>query len=276
VLAKTRSDRADLRVFDASGAERDRLVDAAPAGLWFALDAPIAAGSTDTYWLYYGNPNSTVAPADGTHVFAFYDSFDGPALDPHWTASGAPVLTSGFLVLRQNNFDAVRSDYLNDNVPRYSVVEIAALITSTAGAQATPPGGAEAFLYWMGYQRQNDFVPASPWTLWIARGATATSIQSEDQDATAGSNCQNGCTQPTPIPQDTAEHVYRIERDLAETRFFRDGVQAYTAAAGATEDDSLMLRNFMTGSDFRIDWLRARPLVSPEPTVTVGAEQPVR
>jgi hypothetical protein len=280
LLARVRADRADLRVFAAAGAEQNRIVDDAPPGqgaaLWFALAAPIAAGAADRYWLYYGDPNAAAAPADGTRVFAFYDEFGGAALDPHWIATGAPQVGGGVLTLRQNNFDGVRSDYQNDRVPRYSVVELSAAITSTAGAQANPPGGNGPFLYWMGYQRQNDFTTGAPWTLWIARGATATSIQAEDDDGTPGSNCASGCVQPTPLAQTTAAHVYRIERDIAETRYFFDGVQAYTAAAGAVEDDSLMLRNFMLGADLDIDWLRARALVSPEPTVTVGAEQPNR
>jgi hypothetical protein len=37
-------------------------------------------------------------------------------------------------------------------------------------------------------------------------------------------------------------------------------------------DLSIMIRNFLVSSDVVVDWVRARPLVLPEPTPSVGPE----
>jgi hypothetical protein len=64
-----------------------------------------------------------------------------------------------------------------------------------------------------------------------------------------------------------------VERDAAATRFYIDGVLSGSAIADPnTTDYSVMLRNWAVASDLVVDWIRARALVTPEPTVTVGAE----
>ncbi len=278
IITKLRADVADLRIFGAT-TERDRLFDAAPPGqspaLWFALEDALAPSSSVDYWLYYDYPNAQAAPADPTRVFPFYDDFSSTTLDPHWVATGAPLLSGSFLILRQAHDDGVRSDYATDGVDVNSAFEAAASITSLASAPTNPDGGNGPFQYWLGYQERDSFVTGEPWSVWIARGTMSDTIQPEDEDGTPGSACDNNCFPNSPSTQTTAERVYRIERAAAETRFFLDGALIYTAPAGATGDYSLMLRNFMATADLRVDWVRVRSLATPEPSVTVGAEQPV-
>lgn len=87
--------------------ELDRILDPASSWntatttVWFRLQAPVGAGTSDrNYYLYYGNLADANPPAYGPNVFLDYQ--DGTALDG-WirrdslTGSYAPSATNGFL-----------------------------------------------------------------------------------------------------------------------------------------------------------------------------------
>lgn len=266
----------DLRLFvDASGAELNRTVDLAPPGqtraIWFALTAPIAAGASDTrYSLYYDDATAGAPPADATRVFPFVDDFNGTAIaSPPWTVNpgSSPTESGGFVRLHQNTQDALASNYLTDNVPVLSALEWRSKITDPTST-STSPGG-NAYWWWAGFQRQNDFTTTDPWILWISRGSTAGDLIEESK--IAGTVCANQCN-GTATTTDNAYHWYRIERGAAQTRFYRDGATISTLTHVNDTDYSIMFRNFCATSDLDIDWVRARSLAAPEPTVAIGAE----
>ena len=60
---------------------------------------------------------------------------------------------------------------------------------------------------------------------------------------------------------------------MQETRFFFDGAESYHVSdPGANAQDySLTARNFCQTSDLVIDWIRARALITPEPSATLGS-----
>ena len=263
---KVRSDYADLRVLGAGAlGERDRIIDPpsgpAPAAVTFALAAPIAAGATSTdYTLVYGDPGATAAPASGSAVFPLYDDF-ASGIGSNWLTNGNPVTAAGVLVLHAGGSDAIATNGATDNVPILSSIELVARVIDP-----TSVAGASGYYYWFGYQRSNDFTATDPWVLWIARDSG--SIRTE-QSSPVG--CENECDGTTRA-QDTAWHAYTIVRNADQTLFYRDGALEDTTAVQNTEDYAVMVRNYLATSALHVDWIRARPHVSPDPTATLGAE----
>jgi hypothetical protein len=267
---KLRADLDDLRVSDASGSDRNRVVDVvagSPSVVWFQLESAIAGGQSATYVLRYGAPDAGAPPADGTQVFAFYDDFPGTQLSTHWVTEGAPAVSSGAVRLHawnpasNPNPDSLRADYPGDGVPAASALEVVATVTNPSSGSDTVNG----FWYWLGYQRQGDFEADQPWIIWVAR--SAGTVQAEEAPEDAGINAG-----PT-ITQDTAADDYRIERAPSKTVFYRNGVDSYEYGQPNTTPYSLMLRNWMPSSDVVISLVRAWLLVDAPPVVTLGPEQ---
>ncbi|MGE5182633.1 MAG: hypothetical protein ACM31C_11250 [Acidobacteriota bacterium] len=266
---KVKADLSDLRVIgDGSLGDRDRIVDPAtgpaPPAVTFALALPIAAGATDTsYALYYGNPAATAAPADGTKVFAIYDDFTA-GIAGFWLKNDGPITSSGKLVLRAGHTDALTT--AAGSLQIVSAVELVANVIDPTSNSTTVPDG--TFYYWFGYQHRGDFSASDPWILWIARGKSQ--IHTEQKSPTG---CETECDGPATLAQNTAPHYYAIERDPSATRFYLDGALSTTTSVMNTADYSVMVRNYMATSDLDVDYIRARPRVTPDPTATLGAEE---
>jgi hypothetical protein len=264
---KMRSDLNDLRVFDPTGAELDRIVDTgAPSFVWFAITRAIASGVSDLYSVHYGNPSAGAAPANGSAVFSFYDDFTGSTLSSQWVPLGSPTVSGGTVRLHAWNSgatpdpDSMRTNPQTDNVQAASWLQINATVTNPA----SPADSVNGFWYWMGFQRQGDFNASLPWLLWIAR--QTNQVQAEDTEVDA--SFTGGA-----VGQDTGAHAYVIARAPSSTNFYRDGQKAFTSTYANTTDYALMLRNYTQSSDVIVSLVRDRPLVDNEPTVTVGAEK---
>jgi hypothetical protein len=267
---KVRSDFADLRVIgDGSIGERDRVIDPpnapAPVGVSFALAAPIAAGATSSsYALYYGAPQAGAAPANGKNVFPVFDDFTS-GISTTWLVNDAPTTGTGRLVLRAGRTDALTTSAASDGVPIVSAVEVMARAIDPQSDPTMQPEG--TFWYWWGYQRSGDFTAGQPWIVWIARGK---GVVKTEQNSPVG--CEMNCP-GTELTQNTAMHYYAIERDPGATRFYRDGALATTTTVTNSTDYAVIVRNYMATSAVEIDYVRARARVSPDPSVTFGAEE---
>lgn len=267
---KLEADLSDLRVIgDGALGERSRIIDGAPApsALNFSLAQPIAGGATSTaYYVYYGNPTAGVAPANGSSVFARYDDFT-TAIASFWLKNDAPAVSGGRLVLRAGRTDALTTVAASDGVPIVSAVELVATI---ANPNSDPTPQTEGtFFYWFGYQHTGDFSASDPWIVWIARGKGAVKAE---QKSPVG--CETECA-GGDATQNTSAHYYAIERDPNATRFSRDGALSFITTVTNNADYSIMLRNYMATSDVQIDWVRARTRVTPEPTISLGTEEPL-
>ena len=274
---KTRADLADVRVFrDAPAGELPRVIDAAPPGqaraLWLALAQPIAAGASDaSYSIYYGDAAATAPPSDATRVFALWDGFDSGATPSAtlWTTNPASTGASvggGNLTLHQNLQEAIMTSATA--LPTLSVVEWRSKMTAPASAGQVTANG--TFWWWVGYQ--DSFAPQQPWIVWIQRSGGPVDVHGE-RNISSSSVCASICA-TTPVVVDASFHVYRIERDVNETRWYYDGVPTGGSPVADPNNTAhpVMLRNFAATSDLVVDWIRGRALASPEPAVTVGAE----
>jgi hypothetical protein len=267
---KVKADLSDLRVIgDGAIGERERIVDPAggpiPAAVSFALQAPIAAGATSTaYALYYGAPDAGAAPANGAAVFAVYDDFT-TGISSAWLRNDGPITAAGKLVLRAGHTDGLTTKAASDGVPIVSAIEVLASVADPTSNPTPQPEG--TFYYWFGYQHTGDFSASDPWVLWVAR---AKSSVHAEQKSPVG--CETSCDGPTSA-QNTAPHVYAIERDPGATRFYLDGALAFSQTVTNQVDYAVMVRNYMATSDVQIDWIRARARVAPDPTIALGAEE---
>jgi len=267
---KVRSDFADLRVIGTAAGERDRIVDPpggqTAAAVWFSLASPLAAGAATTdYALYYGAPTATVPPSSGPAVFAVYDDFTN-GIAALWLKNDGPSVSGGQLVLRANHTDALTTNAATDKVPLVSAIDLVASV-SDVNSEPTPQTEG-TFYYWFGYQHTGDFTASDPWCVWIARGKGA--IHAEQKSPVG---CEMECDGPS-VTADMAPHHFAIERDPTVSRFYRDGTLSFTATVTNSTDYSVMVRNFLATSEVRVDFVRARARVSPDPTVSVGVEQP--
>lgn len=268
---KARADLPDVRVIgDGAIGERDRIIDApggqAPVAINFSLASPLGPGqTTNAFALYYGRANPGTPPQNGDAVFEIYDDFS-TAIGTEWMKNGAPLVSNGKLVLRANHTDAITTTAATDGVPLTSAFELVANVVNP-DSDPTAPNSNGTFYYWFGYQHTGDFNESDPWVVWIARGKSSIGAE---QKSPVG--CEAGCGGPV-VGQNTLAHYYQIERDPTVTRFYKDGSLGYTATVTNSTDYSLMVRNFLATSELQVDFVRARVRVSPDPTVSLGAEE---
>jgi hypothetical protein len=266
---KVQLDADDLRVIGDMAGEVHRIVDPiggpAPSGLSFELAASIPAGATSTeYALYYGRPSAANPPDDGTLVFPVFDEFS-PGISPLWLTDDAPTTSGGRLILRANQRDMVTTIAANDGLPIVSAIEMTVRVVDPQSDSTVHPEG--TFYYWFGYQRSGDTNPTDPWAVWISR---SKGLANGEQKSPVG--CEAGCSGAT-VTQNNGFHYFTIERDPSATRFYRDGTLSSTIAVTNNADYAVIVRNFLAASALEVDYVRARARVTPDPTISLGAEE---
>lgn len=275
---KVASTTNDLRIIGDVAGERDRVIDRSPpfpaTVINFPLASSLAAGATNTdFAIYYSRLSPPVPPQNPNAVWPpLFDDFAGNSVGTIWLTNDGPSVGAGKLTLRANHTDAITLNPIGDNVPLVSSLEMMVAISDPQSNPTTQ--GTDTFYYWFGFQRTGDFTATDPWSVWIARGKGQLHGEQKSPNG-----CDVNSTPSVPecdgpyVTQDTAMHFYTIERDTNVSRFYRDGTLSYTTATVTNTDLSPMFRNFAATSELTVDFVRARARVSPEPTVTVGAEE---
>lgn len=265
--AKLRADYGDLRVFR-NGAELPRVVEQANAttiSVCFKLPSGLNPNQNAAYEIRYGQPSAAPPAVDGS-IFGFYDGFSGASLGAQWIVSGVATIQSGSLRLAPGGENAVRTSAGGDGVPADATLEMRVRITDPGSASSNANG----YFYWFGFQR-DDFNATDPWSIWIKRD-TGSLVRAEHKTV-GGATCTTTCTGPSTA-QSTTYRFYRITRLGSDTTFSLEEGTPYVAPATPNGDMGIMIRNYTTSSDVLVDWVRARALVNPEPTVTsLGSEQ---
>lgn len=270
---KMRADLADLRIHGPSGNEVSRTADLLPQGrayVCFTLEQAIAKNGAATYEMRHGDPNATPAPAGG--VFPFVDDFDVVPSGPKWSTRGTPSVVNGRLKLPAGAVTAIATAPGADGVPtNASMVVSMQVVNPTSNALAKDAGNAEDyFFWWVGFQRFGDFAEGEPWMVFIGREVGGIRAENK-QNTSGGGPCATPCSDVTYGLTD-ATRIYRIDRHEGGVVFTYDDGKTF-APLGASGDLAIMIRNSLATSDIFVDWVRARPIVWPEPTVAVGAEK---
>ena len=229
-----------------------------PAGVsggrpvWFGLTASIPAGITDsTYWLYWDSA-TTADLRSPNRLFELWDSF------------GSASIGSDF----------VRQDPVS--------VSMDELVIDTGGSVRTSarwgPGHALDVLmrvptfapyFWIGFQRETDFVDGEPWLLWINRDWDPGRIWSEVKIGAIG---HVSALEGSHLALGSTSHIYTIERFDDVAVFSRDYMEIDTISFGASYATpfQVRLRSSGTGPAVRIDWVRVRRVMRPMPMVGLG------
>jgi hypothetical protein len=268
---KARPDLGDLRLFNQSE-ELPRTIDVTPSGtrvLCFRVARAIDAGASDDgYVMRYGNAELAPPPSASAQLFPFFDDFDGTALTQgRWLEHGAPVVAGGLLTLPMGAEHGVTTFAAVDGVPEETSLEMRVRLSKI---DATPlPREGDTFHYWFGFQRTGDFSASKPWSIFVARG----SGQIRAEHNSASDACATNCSSPT-VGQTTGFRHFRIDRLGSGVHFREDAIDF--SAAGSSGDQSIMIRSFLLDADLEVDWVRARPFMSPEPEPAFGAEVSLR
>ena len=91
------------------------------------------------------------------------------------------------------------------------------------------------------------------------------------QQTSGAGPCSTTCAGPQ-YPLDDKTHIYRIDRFLGGVVFTYDDGSSFFPL-GSSGDMAILIRNSLASSDMFVDWVRARPIVWPDPTVAVAAEK---
>lgn len=270
---KMRADLADLRVYAPTGKEVSRTADVLPGGrayVCFTLETAIANGASAIYEMRYGDRNATPAPTHG--VFPFVDEFDTMPTGPKWSTKGNPSVANGRLKLPAGAVTSILTPPGSDGVPiSASLVLSVQIANPTSAAVSKDAGNAEDyFFYWFGFQRYGDFAEGEPWMVFIERDIGSIKAENKQTGASAGP-CATTCA-GSNVGQSDKSRIYRIDRHLSGVLFTFDDGQTF-APQGTSGDMAIMIRNSLAASDMFVDWVRARPLVWPEPAMAVGAEK---
>ena len=264
---KLRADFGDLRIFGATG-ERRRVIDVRAGGVTvtcFRTDRPIAPGGKDEgYVVRYGDPNMAPPPPAEVDVFTFWDGFDGTSLSAKWLTFGAPKVAGGVLTLPAGEHGVTTVAAL-DGVPLAASLELRVKVADPDSDPVPRDGG--TFYYWFGFQHKGDFEASQPWSIFVARGKG----QIHAEHKTVSGSCEPGCGD-VYYPQRTDFRVYRIDRTEAAVGFLYDDGKAWIAE-GSNGDESIMIRNWLAASELQVDWVRARPIVEPAPTISAAEEE---
>lgn len=176
-----------------------------------------------------------------------------------------PVVDAGVLVLPAGAAHGITTTAATDGVPGEASLEIRVAVTRPDSDPVPYDGG--PFYYWLGFQHEGDFAADRPWSLFVARGKST--IQAEH--ATTSGTCSSGCGSGSTL-QSTESRIYRVDRWSGGVRFVLDDGTPFDAA-GSSGDLSIMIRSFLAQSDVVVSWVRARPIVWPEPAVAIGPEK---
>lgn len=264
-----RPDLGDVRIFGAT-TERLRVIDLRGQliSVCFALERAIAPTASDLYFVRYDDPNAAAPEPAEKDLFPFWESFDGAsAIDTNrWLVNGTVTVGGGILTLSRGGANAIASRPAQDGVPALASLEIRARVTDPNSPAGIQDSG-EDFFYWFGFQHKGDFIAGEPWSVFIGRVPNVIRAEHKGLVGTTFTNCVG-----PDKAQSSDFRTYRIDRGQSETVFLADDNVPFRAA-GTNGDESIMVRNFAVTSDLVVDWIRARPIVEPAPTLDVGSEE---
>lgn len=267
---KVRADFGDARILGPSG-ERPRALDQRSTGalaICFRLERPIAPGASDRgYSLVYGAEMLAPPAVADEAVFDFFDGFEGTSLSARWLVHGTVAVGGGVATLRQmGNEPGITTPASTDDVPADASLEIRARVTNPT-SRGLDVSASQSIFYWLGFQKRGDFETGEPYSIFYG-----TPGRIEARHEMAGGECTGIICGDSSSAQSNAFRVYRIDRRAEGARFTYDDETRFEAK-GSSGDMSIMIRGWLRESDIEVDWVRARPLVWPEPELVIDAER---
>ncbi len=307
-LGRSLANGNDIRVVRQDGTELPRALDplsswnSPTTTIWFPLGNAIPASSSDTgYYLYYGNAGASLPPADWANIFRMGDDFNGGTLTSGLTVSVANTSTitetGGEAVVNGGGSDAdaallvgtaalpadrkfvIRNKVkttggsttvcCNPETKTIGIVESAALATVIGSGTENPRRRIIVF------HRANNFQS------FIMYMDTSDTMQHWN-----GAAWQSGSTS-WGSPSLNTYYIYTLISD-GTSWYIRVSDASGTTLTTTTAITWASVKNggspfwFYTGEVYtdaywvssRSDWMYLRDYVSPEPSTSLGSEEP--
>ena len=248
---RARADGGDVRVVYAGRLELTRVADPdrgwgrADTTVWVAVPTQIPAdGTLAELWMYLGAPQVEPPPADPADVLPFFDGFDGAALGPQWVSTLPAVVQGGLLTLDpgQGLFSqlATQANLLSILVEaRLRYEDPATSPTIALGVGGFADGAARSAAY-LGTDQAQHVLSAS--------GV----VQAYEPDTPA------------------RFHRYGLGLVGQQAVFSQDGVEVGRLPLSLVADVASAFGMQNGGAAPLVyDWVRVRPFMEPEPTVSV-------
>jgi hypothetical protein len=271
--AKARLDYGDIRFTDSDGSTLLNYWQEADGKFWVKVPN-IPASSTKTIYVYYGNPSAT-SLSNGDNTFEFFDDFNGTSLDTSKWVAYANSYSVSNSILRVNIGGIERTSAFSFNIQDGYMVETKVIhyalaagyggvLPEVASSPYTTGGNANAdatILYMRGGGSATVYY-------WIGNGASAS--YNVANDASTGWTSSNNVW-----------YITGVSVRGGEVKLWRDGTAIVTVTGITWYKDLkyVKLGSFHRDAAYDIqdtgyDWIRVRKYTSPEPTTSVGDEEP--
>jgi hypothetical protein len=232
----------------------------------------IPASSTKTIYLYYGNPSAT-SQSNGAAVFDFFDDFDTLDTNKWYVVSGTSYtvsnsvlkITVGAIGLQSALPFNLNSGYMTEAKVQYNtngesaysgVLEVA----SSRFIQSGNAGGDAVILYMVDSPSGSTAV-----RIWIGSGASASyNIANNINAFTMTLNTWYILGEETTP---SGAGIWKDYSRLIGYSFTWSKNPVYIALGAFNGNGTYDIK------DTSYDWVRVRKYVSPEPSITIGAEE---
>ncbi len=211
--------------------------------VWFRAQAPLPINGQDQYWLYYGNTAANMVPDEPGLIFPFYDDFEQGIDMSRWMIVNGQVSASqGELTIPGDSyFDSVGAAFGPGNA-----LEARVRLSATVGNE----------MRFLALQGQD-------------RAGMSFFVDGGDHHAQTGMLIDHFL-----FPDVLSYHDYAIERVYRDRVVYRqDGQVVATHTAEETNVPGAQFRPLMVNTSNEqmfYDWVRVRPLVFPEPEVSIA------
>lgn len=253
---RSQADGRDVRfVYSQEGRHREltRVLDperqwgAADTKVWVQIGASIPPQETHAdLWMYFGAQQPDTPPNDPGDVFSFFDALDGTELAAHWDLQGGDLQTSG----------------------GYTTVGPSGRLAMSLGAnQNLGPAILEARLRF-------ETPPQMGLSAYLSTGRTADAARGTPtfmtRDAAHAYGFSTDFVEYQPMTPD-AFHTYGIALAAVGQATFYQDEQVVGTASLETFAGGLQGMSVTNASNTRIkyDWVRIRPWLAIEPTVSL-------
>ncbi len=261
--------------------ELDRVLDPASfwdttaTRVWVQAQASVPGNSYDeTYYVYYGNSGAGTARQAPANVYTFFDSFDAGVLEAGWTLSavggpncGASVSSSNLTVSSSTATDSVST--ASDTICFASRTVSGDFVADSRTTGAV--GGVSANTRQYGGVMVRESVAVGSILTAAALSLTSSAnVLRSTEGTTASVNTVSLASYQRVARSGTS--VARMQSTDGLNFTSADGPQSLTLPHQVLVGPYLGMDETSTHS-MTVDWFRIRPFVSPEPTVSAGAEE---
>ena len=256
---KMKSDCGDVRVYDSNTESllpywvETGTENSSSTRIWVKVPS-IPGGGKKTIYLFYGNPGAT-SQSNGDDVFEFFDDFEGTSLDTNkWTqleSGGTITISNSEITLESNPASGISISTRN-----YKTFPI----NTIAEFRAKMSGDASTFF---GFSDADGSSVSNEINVHVSRGFFVRK--------------EGTYTQLTRNTGVSVYHVWQIRRIGSDTvEFYADGTydNGITSTTYVPVADLSLIMRSNDGDSLVCDWVRVRKFADPEPTTSVGVEQP--